>query len=55
MKGSIAEAKNRLYKPLSEITLPSADKLSQFRQLVGGAKVGNVTIGEATGKVSGLT
>lgn len=41
-----------IYKSSANIKLPPPDKLAQFRQLVGGAKVGSVTIGEATGEVS---
>ncbi|KAJ7929359.1 putative alanine racemase-domain-containing protein [Mycena leptocephala] len=36
-----------LYKPADQINLPSAETLAMFRELVGGAKVGSVTIGDA--------
>jgi hypothetical protein len=39
---------NDLYK---SVTVPSEEKLLLFRQLVGGAKIGNVTVTEAFGKV----
>ena len=46
-----SEASKSIYKSPTDIKLPPADKLAQFRQLVGGAKVGIVNIGEAAGKV----
>jgi hypothetical protein len=46
------EARRRLYRPLTDISLPPSEKLNLFRRLVGGAKVGNVAVGEETGKVS---
>lgn len=41
-----------LYKSAPDINLPSKEKLEMFRRLVGGAKVGNVTVGEAAAEVS---
>jgi len=47
---SNTEAGRSTYKSLADIKLPSTEKLAQFRHLVGGARVGMVNIGEATGK-----
>ncbi|KIY43699.1 hypothetical protein FISHEDRAFT_53642 [Fistulina hepatica ATCC 64428] len=40
-----------LYKPASEISIPPADKLEAFRNLVGGAKIGNATVADGTAKI----
>ncbi|KAF8163088.1 hypothetical protein B0H34DRAFT_694085, partial [Crassisporium funariophilum] len=45
-----ADARQSLYKAPNAISLPSEDILLTFRQLVGSAKIGNVTIGEGTAK-----
>lgn len=39
-----------LYKPLDQVKLPSEETLSQWRSLVGGSKVGQVTIDDETAK-----
>lgn len=39
------------YKSADEIVLPPPDKLDAFRSLIGGAKVGNVTIGDGAAEV----
>ncbi|CAA7267982.1 unnamed protein product [Cyclocybe aegerita] len=46
----VDRARQALYKSSDLISLPPPDKLSQFRRLVGGSKIGQVTIGESTGK-----
>jgi hypothetical protein len=48
------EAARSIYKSPAGVNQPPSDKLAQFRQLVGGAKVGKVKIGEAAGKVGRL-
>lgn len=40
-----------LYKPADAITLPSEEKLELFRRLIGGAKVGRISIGEGAAEV----
>ncbi|KAJ6547200.1 putative alanine racemase-domain-containing protein [Mycena capillaripes] len=35
-----------LYKPAGQVKLPSAETLTMFRDLIGGAKMGSVTIGD---------
>ncbi|KAJ7684781.1 hypothetical protein DFH06DRAFT_1027944, partial [Mycena polygramma] len=37
---------SELYKPADKVQLPSPEKLAMFRDLVGGAKMGSVTIGD---------
>jgi hypothetical protein len=37
-----------LYKPRTDIVLPSEEKLQQFRQFVRVARVGKVTVDDAT-------
>lgn len=51
-QASSDDPSGKFYKPADAIKLPPPEKLLQFRQLIGGAKVGNVVVGEATGKVS---
>lgn len=52
MQLNVSNAQAGIYKSPADIKLPSTDKLAQFRQLAGGAKVGNINVGEAVGKVS---
>ncbi|KAJ3517801.1 hypothetical protein NLJ89_g285 [Agrocybe chaxingu] len=47
---SVNRARQALYKSSDLINLPPPDRLSQFRRLIGGSKIGQVTIGESTGK-----
>ncbi|KAF8906042.1 putative alanine racemase-domain-containing protein [Gymnopilus junonius] len=47
---SSGDPRKTLYKPREAIVLPSPEKLSQFRRLVGGSKIGNVLLGEELGK-----
>lgn len=35
-----------IYRPSSEIALPSEDKLVAFRELIAGAKIGSVNVGD---------
>ncbi|KAF7295174.1 hypothetical protein MIND_01056200 [Mycena indigotica] len=41
------DTSSNLYGPAESINLPSLQKLALFRQLVGGAKIGNVTVEQA--------
>ncbi len=47
-----AEVIQHLYKSEGEIKMPPRERLDAFRALVGGAKVGSVTVGEDVAKVS---
>lgn len=47
----IKAGERNVYKSPAEINLPPSEKFLQFRQLVGGARVGHVNIGQATGNV----
>ncbi|KAK2467094.1 hypothetical protein APHAL10511_001352 [Amanita phalloides] len=42
------ELKSTLYKPREAITMPSSEKLAQFRRLVCGAKIGNSCLERST-------
>ncbi|KAF8964094.1 putative alanine racemase-domain-containing protein [Flammula alnicola] len=46
----LSNVQESLYKSATAISLPPPDKLLQFRQLVGGAKIGNVTVADAMGQ-----
>ena len=41
----------KLYKPAETVSLPPADKLAAFRDLVVGAQQGKVTVSQPTSEV----
>ncbi|PPQ66893.1 hypothetical protein CVT26_009833 [Gymnopilus dilepis] len=47
---TLGNLRKALYRPREAVVFPSAEKLSQFRQLVGGSKIGHVNLGEHLGK-----